>query len=159
MKELHDRFAHANIPALQRLLRIHPSLRSLVGTQRGRVTCTPYSEGKLTRQPHAPQQRATDAMQKMSAYTADPFIYGPHGNRYLTVAVDDSTGYTSPIFTRTKSQAGTALVELLKNLQRLTGHQLKRIHSVGAGELFVGHPARYASENGISVTKTGLNSP
>jgi Reverse transcriptase (RNA-dependent DNA polymerase) len=161
-RRLHNVFNHAHLRKLQQLASLYPSLAPAQPRRTANVehSCEPCHIGKLTSAPHpSSPDLAKTPLETVSIDTAGPLPASRRGNRYFTVLRDAATKHLSILPTSSKSAAGPAIVNRLKQLQTSIHAVTRRIQSDNAKELTLGSVKRFADAQGTSITTTVPHSP
>ena len=148
----HRRFGHVGHSSLEKM----PRSGAVRGIQDVRFdnASDPFDicdQAKLTRA-HFPRSvsRANHPVELVHSDTMGPMpVRGVEDELYVVTALDDFSGYVETLLTRTKSEAASALVNLLVRWQRATGRDVKTLRT-DQGTEFKGVLADYCTRTGIT---------
>lgn len=157
----HRRFGHAHHGALQHMLRNDAVLGvGRVKFDKPNHPCDVCDQAKLTRS-HFPRSptRASYPTELVHSDTMGPMpVRGLEDELYVVTALDDYSGYAETLLTRTKSEAASALVDLLVRWQRRTGCKMKTLRT-DQGTEFQGVLSDYCARKGIARQTSTVYTP
>jgi transposase InsO family protein len=157
----HRRFGHIGHASLQQMMRVD-AVKGIddIKFSTGHAPCDVCDQAKMTRA-HFPRSstKASYPTELVHSDTMGPMpIRGLEDELYVITALDDFSGYSETLLTRTKSEAASALVDMLIRWQRLTGRKMKTLRT-DQGTEFQGVLTEYCTRKGITHQTSTVYTP
>lgn len=146
----HRRFGHVGYSSLQKMQKSGAVKGLAEAKLESSGACDVCDRAKLTRAqfPRSPT-KAKHVLDLVHSDTMGPLpVPGLEDEMYVVTALDDFSGYAETILIRAKSEAASAVVDLLVRWQRQTGRKVKTLRT-DQGTEFLGVLAEYCRRKGI----------
>jgi len=152
----HRRFNHLGIENLQRALKMVDGMPSSVADAERVVgtVCVPCVDGKVVQAPHPQSSTKTTKCELVHTDMGGPLTESLGASTYFITALEDSTGFITATPIKTKGMASQVLKTRIKQLETLTGVEIKRVRHDGAKECLTNDLIAWFEGNGITSEKT-----
>jgi len=152
----HRRFNHLGLENLNRAATMVDGIPSSVADAK-RVIGTvfvPCVHGKMVQSPSPRSSTATTKCELVHTEIGGPLTESLGGSLYFMTALEDSTGFITATPVKTKGMAPEVLKMRIKQLETLTGVEVKRVRHDGAKEYVTNDLKAWYEDKGITSEMT-----
>jgi len=118
------------------------------------TVCVPCVDGKMVQAPHPRSSNKTTECELVHTDMGGPLTESLGGSIYNITALEDSTGFITATPIKTKGMASEVLKTRIKQLETMTGVNVKRFRHDGAKEYLTHDLKAWYEEKGITSEMT-----